>query len=141
MAEAVPAWLIDWPACPLALAPSEVVEIVHEPEIYVLPFGPSWCSAVMYWRGRLLPLALPRGCPTDVKAVVVAFAPEAGKVEYAGIAGRDYPRRIEVAENADCLPPQGLPLDVQRILAAFVHEDRTVVVPDLSAMFGRAADV
>jgi chemotaxis signal transduction protein len=133
------AWLLDWPVQPLALAQCEVIEVVEEPEIHRIPVGPHWCRALVYWREQLLPLAL----PSDSKAknlwiVIVAYQPASGSaLEYGAIAVAGMPRQIDVPLDADCEPPAESVLRDAQLRACFRFEDRTIVSPELQALFAR----
>ena len=141
MSKSVRAWLLEWPSQPLALAPAEVIEVVYGPEVHRVPVGPDWCRWLVYWRDRLLPLALSTGFSLDsLSVVVVAYqqAPRAA-LEYAAIAVRGTPRQIDVPCDADCDPPRDGVLAESKVRACFQHEDRSIVVPELRALFGSAA--
>jgi len=136
----VRAWLLEWPSQPLALAPAEVIEVVYEPEVHRVPVGPDWCRWLVYWRDRLLPLALPsRGALDSLSVVVIAYqqAPRA-PLEHAAIAVRGTPRQIEVPRDADCDPPNEGVLAEPQVRACFLHENRPIVVPELRALFASA---
>ena len=140
MSRSVRAWLLEWTSQPLALAAAEVIEVVYEPEVHRVPVGPDWCRWLVYWRDRLLPLALPaRGTLDGLSVVVVAYqqAPRA-PLEYAAIAVRGTPQQIDVPCDADCDPPNDGVLAEPQVRACFLHEDRPIVVPELRALFASA---
>jgi chemotaxis signal transduction protein len=132
------AWLLEWPQQSLALALCEVVEVVDAPQIHVLPFGPSWCHAVLSWREQFLPLAQ-HATILNSRIVVTAYQLEPGEpLQYAAFAIDGMPRQITVNDNLDCELPPGCVFAEEQLRASFRFEDRTVVVPELSALFSSA---
>jgi hypothetical protein len=138
VSKSVRAWLLEWQAQPLALAPCEVVEIVDDPEVHRVPVGPEWCRALLYWRARFLPLAAPAGeVAESLSVVVVAYQPAPRvPLEYAAIPVEGRPRQIEVPEDADCEPPGACAIAATHLRACFLWEERAIVVPELRALFG-----
>ena len=135
----VRAWLLDWAPQMLALAACEVIEIVHEPEIHRVPFGPPWCRALLYWRNRLLPLALPdlAADAATMHVVVVAYEnADRAALDYAALAVDSHPRQIQVPDGTDCEPPTSCLFDHSVLRACFTHEDRVILVPELKEWFG-----
>jgi chemotaxis signal transduction protein len=134
------AWLLEWPVQPLALAQCEVIEVVEEPEIHRIPVGPPWCRALVYWREQLLPLALSYDSePKELWIVIVAYQPAPGSaLEHGAIAVRGMPRQIDVPVDADCEPPADTVLRDAQLRACFLFEDRTIVSPELQALFAPA---
>jgi chemotaxis signal transduction protein len=134
------AWLLDWPLQTLALAPCEVIELLDEPEVHPVPMGPAWCRALLYWRGRLLPLAQPAGIPNaKLYVVVVAYERPDATLDYVALALTSQPRQIQVHDGNDCEPPARCALAANALRACFNHENQVVVVPELSVMFGGVA--
>lgn len=131
------AWLLEWPAQPLALAPCEVIEIVDEPEVHRVPVGPDWCRALLYWRERFLPLAMPAvGMVERYSVVVVAYQPAPRvPLEYAALPVAGRPRQIEVPADADCEPPSNCALAASHLRACFLWEERAIVIPELRSLF------
>jgi hypothetical protein len=131
------AWLLEWSPQPLALAPCEVIEVVDEPEVHRVPVGPDWCRSLVYWRERFLPLAMPADGALDTLSVVVVAYQQAPRVplEYAAIAVKGTPRKIGVAEDADCDPPSDGVLADSQLRGCFLYEGRAVAIPELSVMF------
>jgi hypothetical protein len=131
------AWLLDWPLQALALAGCEVIEVVASPEIHRVPFGPTWCRALMYWREQLLPLALPENTHVhDMHVVVVAYQTQArAPLQYAALPICGHPRQIEVGDT-DCALPAACALNEATLRACFQHDGRVVLVPELSMWFG-----
>jgi hypothetical protein len=131
------AWVLEWPAQPLALAPCEVIEIVDEPEVHRVPVGPDWCRALLYWRARFLPMALPAvGIVERPSVVVVAYQPApCVPLEYAAIPVEGKPRQIDVPADADCEPPSNCVLAASYLRACFLWEGRAIVIPELRSLF------
>jgi len=131
----VRAWLLEWPTQPLALALCEVVELVDAPRVQELPFGPSWCRSVLYWRQSFLPLATGESQP-DALVVVTAFQEASGQaLQYAAFALRSPPRQITVVDGLDCEPPASQFAPAQ-LRASFRFDDHAVIVPELARLFG-----
>ena len=143
MTTKVRAWLLDWPLQTLALANCEVVEVVESPEIHRVPFGPQWCRALLYWRERLLALALPEHVYVhDLHVIVVAYQRAAKTpLDYGALAICGRPRQVEVEDGHDCEPPFECVFDQHALRACFKYEDRVVLVPELSALFGRSKEL
>lgn len=141
MSKAVRAWLLNWPPQPLALAMCEVVEVLQEPEVHRTPVGPDWCRALVFWRDRLVPLALSADRTLDgLTVVIVTYQTEPRTaLEYAAIAVRGMPKQIDVPPDADCEPPSDCLFQQQQLRACFLHEDRALVVPELRNLFAPAA--
>jgi hypothetical protein len=135
--KSVRAWLLEWPAQSLALAPCEVIEIVDEPEVHRVPFGPHWCRALLYWRARFLPMAVSAdGIIEHLSVVVVAYQPAPrAPLEYAAIPVAGRPRRIDVPTDADCEPPSDCVLAASHLRACFLWEERAIVIPELRSLF------
>lgn len=140
MVEPANAWLLEWPLHTMALAPCEVVELVERPEVHRLWFGPQWCQALLRWRDRLIPLALPGDArQEDFSMVTVAFQAAPGApLEHAALPLSAHPRRIVVPEGCDCEPPGYLPFDRKSLRACFHFDGRVVLVPDLTVLFASA---
>lgn len=141
MSNSVRAWLLEWPAQPLALAPCEVIEIVDEPEVHRVPVGPVWCRALVCWRELFLPLAVPADLTVDNLSVVVVAYQAAPRVplEYAAFAVEGTPRQIDVPADVDCEPPSDCVFAVSHLRACFLWERRAIVIPELGSLF--AAEV
>jgi hypothetical protein len=137
----VRAWLLEWPLQPLALAGCEVIEVVDQPEIHRVPFGPAWCRAMLQWRDKLLALALPDGLHVhDMHVVVVAYQPAPrAPLEYGAVAVCGQPRQVDVTADADCALPPQCALDAEVVRACFQYDQRPVVVPELSLLFGSSS--
>lgn len=141
MSKSLRAWLLNWPPQPLALATCEVVEVLQDPEVHRTPIGPSWCRALVFWRDRLLPLALSADRTLDgLTVVIVAYqtAP-CTPLEYAALAVSGMPKQIDVPPDADCEIPSECPFQPQQLRACFLYEDREVAVPELRNLFAPAA--
>jgi chemotaxis signal transduction protein len=133
--ESVRAWLLDWSLQPLALALCEVIEVVDAPKIHVLPFGPSWCRAVLVWRDQFLALAAKRIDVEYMHVVVTAYQQQEGEpLNYAAFAIDRTPRQITVNDGCDCEPPEGV-FKKLNLRASFQFENRTIVVPELVTLF------
>jgi chemotaxis signal transduction protein len=137
------AWVLDWPVHPIALAACEVVEILEAPEIHPTPIGPAWCRAMVAWRNELLALAIPEGmllrddALTAISVVIVAFQLEPlAPLRHAAIAVVTQPQQIEIRDGADCDAPLSWSLGTDVMRACFQFENRILVVPELSLLFG-----
>jgi len=141
MSNGLRAWLLDWPAHPLALAQCEVIEAIEDPEVHRVPTGTGWFGAVLFWRDQLLPLALSHEQALDgMTIVVVAYQKEPrAPLEYAAIGVQGAPRQFDVPLDADCEPPADCPLAHEHLRAFFRYQDRTVAVPELQRWFAPAA--
>lgn len=141
MSKALRAWLLDWPAQPLALAQCEVIEVIEDPEVHRIPIDGGWCGAVVFWRDNLLPLALSHEQTLDGLAVVVVAYQKVSRapLEHAAIAVRGMPRQFDVPADSDCEPPADCPLGQAQLRAFFRYQDRAIAVPELQNWFASAA--
>lgn len=132
----VQAWLLDLGPYRIAVSYADVVEVVVEPESWLLPIGPRWCRELLSWRGQYISLGRLGLTQEASYAVVIAAADNAGQeVEYVALRLVKPPELIEVSEGDDCELPEHVPLLTERILACFKRGDEKVIVPDLAALF------
>jgi len=134
--KSVQAWLLDLGPFRIAVAYSDVVEVISEPTCWSLPIGPRWCRELMAWRGRYIPLARLGVMADSPFAIVIAVAAgDDEDTEFVSLRLLNPPRLIDVYEQDDCDPPMQLPLPSDHILACFNREDEVVVIPDLARLF------
>lgn len=117
MSEISTAWLMHIGAGKqIAVAEKEIVEYLPSPDIYQIPLAPPYCSSVVFWRDRILPLfnlvllTQPKFAPKTEYMAILAYQTEP-KTPLSHIAVVLYapPEKIMVSDDDVCDWPEVFP--------------------------------
>lgn len=137
------AWLLDLGgAMRVAIGTRELVQIVDASDMHLVPLSPSWCSKVMFWQKRMLPVldlsirihhSESKG---SLLAIVAYQDSENASVGLGAIILTAPPLRIAVDDAQACTLDE--PMADWRVLAnaSFTWDGAVIPVLHLSRLFG-----
>ena len=121
-------------ACIAAVAPHEVVEVLANAPIIVVPRAPAHCCELIEWRSALLPVfdlgrwRAPETAQSNLLAVVAYQVAPGEAVTYGCLRLVSFPKIIEVDDSQVCAMPD----EAWKLIAISCFRDDGVAIPILS---------
>jgi len=137
------AWLLECgDALTVAVGDHEIVECVQPERYYSIPGTPDYCSSVLSWQGKLVPVMdmaaaihEQRGLPQDTSFVCLLSYQRAPKqpLEYLALRISKTPQKIQVDDEQVCELPEGDAFDLLKSVAfcSFSHQQLPVPILDI----------
>jgi chemotaxis signal transduction protein len=137
------AWLLECgDALTVAVGDHEIVECVQPERYYSIPGTPDYCSSVLSWQGKLVPvmdmaaaIRDQRGLPLDSSFVCLLSYQRAPKqpLEYLALRISKTPQKIQVDDDQVCELPEGDAFDRLKSVAfcCFSHQQLPVPILDI----------
>jgi hypothetical protein len=124
----------------------ELLHLVPQPTLLMVPRAPAHCRRVMEWQNRLLPTwdvlewLSPGAGERDARlAAVVGYQLRRKEMpRFGAVMLEEPPSRVKVSDTQACELPGGRPGLRDIAISCFLHEQQPVPVLDLPRMFARA---
>ena len=136
------AWLLECgDALTVAVGDHEIVECVQPERYYSIPGTPGYCSSVLSWQGKLVPVMDmaaavngERGLPQDTSFVCLLSYQRAAKqaLEYLALRISKTPQKIQVDDEQVCELPEGNAFDLLKSVAFCCFSYQQLPVPILN---------
>ena len=136
------AWLLECAdALTVAVADHEIVECIQPERFYPVPAAPPYCSTVVEWQGRLVPVMdmgqvfTATRAPTQSTFVCLLAYQEAPRspLQYIGLPVNKTPQKVEV-DDAQICEPDGSALLRAIALSCFTHLQQSVAIVDVARL-------
>lgn len=138
------AWLLECSdTLTIAVGDHEIVECVQPEQLYPVPATPAYCSHVLAWQGRLVPvldmaLAFNAGLRQESPYVCLLSYQAAPRqpLQYIAVPINRTPQKIEVEDDQVCeAPGSAVPALLQAIsLCCFSHAELPVPIVDIARL-------
>ena len=137
------AWLLECgDTLTVAVGDHEIVECVQPERYYGIPGTPDYCSSVLSWQGKLVPVMDiaaavndERSLPQDTSFVCLLSYQRAPKqaLEYLALRISNTPQKIQVDDEQVCELPEGNAFDLLKSVAfcCFSHQQLPVPILDI----------
>ncbi|MFW2374448.1 MAG: hypothetical protein ACN4GM_15080 [Gammaproteobacteria bacterium] len=142
MSEISNAWLMEASGGhKFAIAEYEMIEYVITPELISIPLTPNYCSSIMLWSERMIPvvnfgLLLGNQDSVTHSVSVLAYQDMPGEdLKYLGISQQQAPVKITVCDDQACALTE-YNQDFWQALSAscFKHDDEVIPIINLAIL-------
>lgn len=131
------AWLLEASGGDkFAVAEYELIEYVHAPELIELPLTPEYCSSILLWHERMVPVVnlgilMTEENPYMHSVCILAYQKKPGDVlNYIGVSLQEPPIKININDNQTA-NVQDIDHAVWRALSVSCYKEQEAVVPIL----------
>jgi chemotaxis signal transduction protein len=136
------AWLLDFgDTCHAAVGTRELLHLVDAPSTFAVPCTPAYCSHIVLWQERLLPVldiaarlgGLPRTAPF---LAVVGYQHQRGEYpQFGALRLAAPPKQLAVSDEQACRLPEGSNAWRDLAISCFEYQGEAVPVLDLCRIF------
>jgi chemotaxis signal transduction protein len=139
------AWLLDFgDACYAAVGTRELLHLIDAPSTFPVPCTPEYCSRVVLWQERLLPVmdisarigSRPRTAPF---LAVIGYQQQRGEYPHFGaLLLASPPKQLAVSDEQACRLPDGKENWRELAISCFEYQGSPVPVLNLCRLFSGA---
>ncbi len=139
------AWLLDCgDALTVAVADHEIVECIQPERYYAVPGTPDYCSSVLAWNEKLVPVMDLSAAIQDRKLLQntsfvcllsYQLAPKQ-PLQYVAVQINKTPEKIQVDDDQLCEVPGGVGSELLEsvALSCFSHQDLPIAILDIAGL-------